>query len=266
MEKKYIPNYLTLARIVLTPFIVVFSLLQLYIPGLLIFSIAAITDLLDGKLSRKWHVQSKEGALLDTIADKELAICTILAFLPTFPCLGYTIGLEALIAGVNSAAFFKHFQVKSSQLGRLKTLVLFGFVATIILSSIIPSLHAILPMLGMVTTTFQVGAIAEYYYNYQKQNQLLTKKQKQRNIWDTNRQLQTLQQDFALEQQNRLAKPKVQKNPYHFTKACNIKQPWILQKENEYLYQKNTSLKALVQYYQQLEKVAEKPKILYKKK
>jgi CDP-diacylglycerol--glycerol-3-phosphate 3-phosphatidyltransferase len=68
-----IPNSLTLFRIVLIPFFI----LVFYLPftwsnlaACLVFSIAAITDLLDGYLARKLQQISKLGEFLDPVADK----------------------------------------------------------------------------------------------------------------------------------------------------------------------------------------------------
>ena len=80
--KENLPNYLTLARILAVPFLVIFYFLESgnkYITcGL--FIVACITDLLDGYFSRKWGVTSKFGALMDPIADK-LLVVTALALL-----------------------------------------------------------------------------------------------------------------------------------------------------------------------------------------
>jgi len=74
-----IPNYLTLLRVLLIPFLILSFYLEdgvRYITAS-IFVIAAITDFFDGYLSRKWNVQSKFGALMDPIADK-LIVATAL--------------------------------------------------------------------------------------------------------------------------------------------------------------------------------------------
>ena len=44
-----------------------------------LFTVAAITDFLDGYLARRWHVESVLGAFLDTTADKLLVTGTLLA-------------------------------------------------------------------------------------------------------------------------------------------------------------------------------------------
>jgi cardiolipin synthase (CMP-forming) len=75
-----IPNLLTAARIVLTPF-VAWHLWQGDVEGAFwLFVAAAITDLLDGNLARLLNQRSVLGAWLDPIADK-LMLLTTTAFL-----------------------------------------------------------------------------------------------------------------------------------------------------------------------------------------
>lgn len=73
-----LPNKLTVLRIVLIPF-VMFFYLATFIPygigkivALAIFIIAALTDLLDGKIARKHNLVTNLGKFLDPIADKIL--------------------------------------------------------------------------------------------------------------------------------------------------------------------------------------------------
>lgn len=73
-----LPNKLTILRIVLIPFVMFFYLAS-FIPhgigkivALVIFIIAALTDLLDGKIARKYNLVTNLGKFLDPIADKIL--------------------------------------------------------------------------------------------------------------------------------------------------------------------------------------------------
>ena len=72
--KKYIPNILTLSRIILTPLIVYLGLTNHINILIGIAIVVALTDYFDGMLARRWHVVSSLGAKLDAISDKVLAI------------------------------------------------------------------------------------------------------------------------------------------------------------------------------------------------
>lgn len=78
-----LPNKLTLLRIVLVPvFVVVLYLNFPYnnLVALAIFILASITDLLDGKIARKYHLVTDFGKFMDPIADKLLVTAALLVF------------------------------------------------------------------------------------------------------------------------------------------------------------------------------------------
>jgi len=67
-----IPNFLSLLRIILVPAIVIFLIQNEYANALITFTIAGITDALDGALARMLNKQTELGAFLDPLADKVL--------------------------------------------------------------------------------------------------------------------------------------------------------------------------------------------------
>ena len=76
-----LPNILTLARICLTPVIALLPFIDGYVPkviALVIFLIAAFSDMLDGYLARRYKQVSELGQLLDPIADKLLLFATLI--------------------------------------------------------------------------------------------------------------------------------------------------------------------------------------------
>lgn len=75
-----LPNKLTMFRVVLIPFFVFFMLFSPlkgigdYI-ALVIFIVASLTDLLDGKIARKYNLVTNFGKFMDPLADK-LLVCS----------------------------------------------------------------------------------------------------------------------------------------------------------------------------------------------
>jgi cardiolipin synthase len=67
-----IPNLLTIVRILLTPFFVILLLKDLFGLALAIFTIAGVSDALDGFIARYYNQRTTLGAYLDPIADKIL--------------------------------------------------------------------------------------------------------------------------------------------------------------------------------------------------
>jgi len=95
MRRLLIVNIVTFARV---PFVVLFMILAVvnaYRPGSWVMpvlgtislAVAALTDLFDGKLARKWGVVSKFGAMADPLMDKVF-------YLVTFPTLLWLLGRQ----------------------------------------------------------------------------------------------------------------------------------------------------------------------------
>ncbi|MGC9022478.1 MAG: CDP-alcohol phosphatidyltransferase family protein, partial [Dissulfurimicrobium sp.] len=67
-----IPNLFTLIRIVLIPILIIFLINGRFFEALIVFSLAGVTDALDGLIARMLRQKTKIGAILDPIADKLL--------------------------------------------------------------------------------------------------------------------------------------------------------------------------------------------------
>ena len=81
-----LPNKLTLFRVVLVPFFVAFLLNQhvnehFNIIALVIFIVASLTDLLDGKIARKYNLVTNFGKFMDPLADKLLVCSAIICLI-----------------------------------------------------------------------------------------------------------------------------------------------------------------------------------------
>ena len=75
-----VPNILTLLRIVMIPVFLVASMRGAYSLACIIFVSAAVTDILDGVIARRFNQRSRFGAVLDPAADKGLMICGYLFY------------------------------------------------------------------------------------------------------------------------------------------------------------------------------------------
>lgn len=84
-----VPNFLTLARVVLTVFLIYMFIFDFSVASLLfIFIIAAMTDFLDGQIARRWGLTTNFGAKFDMIADRFLWLTFGLGVLIFFPIRG----------------------------------------------------------------------------------------------------------------------------------------------------------------------------------
>ena len=101
-----LPNLLTLLRLLLTPVFIGSFILGFHHTAALLFGIAALSDLLDGYLARRLHMESTLGAFLDPVADKIIVVSALILLvqrdphlwmvLPTIVIIGREIAVSAL--------------------------------------------------------------------------------------------------------------------------------------------------------------------------
>ncbi len=128
-----LPNKLTVLRVILIPFFVIFMLGADYIGGfsryiaLLIFIAASLTDMLDGKIARKYGLVTNFGKFMDPLADKLLVCTALICFvdlhrIPTWIVL-IIIGREFVISGFRLVAAEGGQVIAAGIWGKLKTAV-----------------------------------------------------------------------------------------------------------------------------------------------
>lgn len=79
MILSYIPNILTICRLVLIIPFLMFLYHQQYAHAFYVFFVAGITDALDGWIARKFNCQSALGSFLDPMADKSLIAASFIS-------------------------------------------------------------------------------------------------------------------------------------------------------------------------------------------
>ena len=87
---KFVPNAISIGRIVLTPILLVLLFAGTffgYLGALVLFVVAAISDYVDGKVARLYGVRSRLGQFLDPFADKVLVLGTFIALAVLLPAL-----------------------------------------------------------------------------------------------------------------------------------------------------------------------------------
>lgn len=134
-----LPTKITLSRIFALPVIVVLFYLQFplhYVVCTVLFALAAMTDIVDGKLARKRNEVTSLGKLLDPISDKILA-CTVMVMIAANgdammyfnPPVGVIftaiiVAREILIGAMRTLAAHKGVILAADVLGKVKTVFL----------------------------------------------------------------------------------------------------------------------------------------------
>jgi CDP-diacylglycerol--glycerol-3-phosphate 3-phosphatidyltransferase len=157
-----LPNALTILRIFFVPLLVA-ALVQetvgFHVGGvwvtndwlsLAIFLVAAVTDLLDGYLARRWKQVTTIGTLLDPIADKLLISAALISLVQIRVLPGWMVVLiisrEFAVSGLRSIAAAEGYTIKASDLGKTKM-----FCQVVAISVMLPSVrHPQLRPVGLV--------------------------------------------------------------------------------------------------------------------
>ncbi len=128
---------LTLSRIVLIP-VFVFSVYLHPIFGALVFSIASLTDFLDGYFARRSGDITKFGIILDPIADKFLVISALIVLVDMERLAAWIaiiiIVREFLVTGLRVVALSKDIIIPAELGGKIKTGVQIAAVLCLILN------------------------------------------------------------------------------------------------------------------------------------
>lgn len=125
-----LPNKLTIFRVILIPFFIFFLLTD--IAGnasdwiaLAIFIIASLTDLLDGKIARKYNLVTDFGKFMDPLADKLLVCSAMICFVEIGSLRAWMvvviIAREFIISGFRLIAADNGIVIAASYYGKFKT-------------------------------------------------------------------------------------------------------------------------------------------------
>lgn len=139
--KLNVPNILTIARIFITPIflavILMDTLSHRFLIACIVFSIASITDAIDGHLARKNNQITNFGKFLDPIADKILTTSALLAFMSEGLCNIWIVMLiltrEFAIASVRMIAAAGGVVIPANIWGKIKTVSQMVFTILIML-------------------------------------------------------------------------------------------------------------------------------------
>ena len=164
-----LPNKLTVLRVIMIPFFVVFMLTDLggkygnYI-ALAIFAVASLTDLLDGKIARKRGLVTNFGKFMDPLADK-LLVCSALICLVEMDRLAawmviVIIAREFIISGFRLVASDKGVVIAASWWGKFKTT--FQMVMIVLMIADIAALSIVTQIVMWIALILTVVSLVDY--------------------------------------------------------------------------------------------------------
>ena len=148
-------NKLTTFRVLCIPIFVVFMLIESisynYYLAAIVFIVASITDLFDGKIARKYHLVTNFGKFMDPLADKMLVsaalICLTPKMIPSWVVI-IIISRELFISGFRMLAADQGIVLAAGWWGKFKTA--FSMVMIIVLIVNTPLNNSVLYIIGQV--------------------------------------------------------------------------------------------------------------------
>ena len=166
-----LPNKLTIMRVILIPFFV-FFLLSPYFPAygnyiaVAIFIVASLTDMLDGKIARKYNLVTNFGKFMDPLADK-LLVCSAMICLIELDRLAawiviVIIAREFIISGFRLVASDNGVVIAASYWGKFKTTFQMLMVIVLILDIQMPFFQILGTVLTYVAMILTVVSLIDY--------------------------------------------------------------------------------------------------------
>lgn len=148
-----LPNKLTLGRIVAVPFFIACFMMKMYITALVIFCLASLTDLLDGKIARARGLVTNFGKIMDPLADKILVYSALCLFIDDRIISGWMLIIilarEFVVSGMRTIAASEGTVLAAGMSGKVKTVFQMFAVILIIAGLAITSVPLIMKA-GMV--------------------------------------------------------------------------------------------------------------------
>ncbi len=199
-----IPNSLTIVRIFFVPLLVAVlvqegiglhwngSIITNDTLALVIFLVAAATDLLDGYLARRWQQVTTIGTLLDPIADKLLVSAALIALVQRHVVPGWLVvllvGREFVVSGLRSIAAAEGYTIQASELGKTKTVSQVTAISLLMLSVHHPAFGIWAKISLYAVVFFSVWSAISYFAKFWGKVDIATKQRRRQELLIADRQ------------------------------------------------------------------------------
>jgi CDP-diacylglycerol--glycerol-3-phosphate 3-phosphatidyltransferase len=220
-----LPNTLTIARIFIVPLLVAVLVQERIILhwngavitndviALVIFWIAAATDLLDGYLARRWGQVTTIGTLLDPIADKLLVSAALISLVQVRVVPGWLVvvivGREFAVSGLRSIAAAEGYTIKASELGKTKTFLQVLAISLLMMTRRHPRFAIWANLALYVVVFFSLWSAVSYFNKFWRKIDIRTKQGRRQELLiaeRTRRRLLLAQRREAMRNRRRMAK------------------------------------------------------------
>jgi CDP-diacylglycerol--glycerol-3-phosphate 3-phosphatidyltransferase len=205
-----LPNSLTLVRIFLVPLLVAAIVEQNFqifwgnrvlvandFFALIVFLAAALTDLLDGYLARRWKQVTTVGTLLDPVADKLLVSAALISLVQIRLLPGWMavliIGREFAVSGLRGIAAAEGYIIKAGDLGKSKMMFQVVAVTLVLLSIRWPAVRPFSLAAMWAVVIFGLASAVNYFRKFWRKVDLSIKLRRRNELINMERQKRRLQ-------------------------------------------------------------------------
>ena len=164
--------------------------------ALTVFLAAALTDLLDGYLARRWRQVTTVGTLLDPVADKLLISAALISLVEIRLLPGWMVILiisrEFAVSGLRSIAAAEGYTIKAGELGKSKMMLQVVGVTLVMLSIRWPVLRSYALGTMWAVVLFGLASAVDYFRKFwrkvdtsiklRRRNELLTLERQKRKL------------------------------------------------------------------------------------
>ena len=172
-----LPNKLTVLRVIMVPFFVFFMLTDVGGPAnkwiaLVLFCVASLTDMLDGKIARARNLVTNFGKFMDPLADKLLVCSAMICMIPLGKLQAWfviiIIAREFIISGFRLVAADNGIVIAASYWGKFKTVSQMAMIILCILdinNTVMQYITIVVTYLALVLT---VVSLVDYMVKNKK--------------------------------------------------------------------------------------------------
>ena len=150
------PNKLTVARMIATPIFMATMLVEFpyhYLVSLVLFAAASLTDMIDGKMARKYNLVTDFGKFLDPLADKMLTTSAYLGFMFLYSAKDGSFGWQ--MTTIVFVVLFREFMVSSLRLVTAKS-------GLVVAANIWGKLKTVSQMVGLVAALLFYALVVDF--------------------------------------------------------------------------------------------------------
>jgi CDP-diacylglycerol--glycerol-3-phosphate 3-phosphatidyltransferase len=165
--------------------------------ALAVFLAAALTDLLDGYLARRWKQVTTVGTLLDPVADKLLISAALISLVEIRLLPGWMailiIGREFAVSGLRSIAAAEGYIIKAGELGKTKMVFQVLGITLVMLSIRWPALRQYSLLAMWVMVIFGLASAVDYFHKFWRKVDLRIKQRRRNELIVMERQKRKLE-------------------------------------------------------------------------